>query len=270
VTAFTVIGGRGFIGSHLVRHLTRLGYSCEVPDRGQWPAHPGHVIYAAGLTGDFLDRPFETVRAHVSDLATAIQRGSFESFLYLSSTRIYIGLDDSHEEADLRVNPLKPDQLYNLSKLMGESVCVCTADPTVRIARLSNVYGPELAAPMFLDRIIRDAVDHRRVLVRSHPESAKDYIHVDDVTDLLPRISLEGGQPVYNVASGVNVTTAALLSRVEELTGCVVEQHGLDDPVVYPALNIDRIRTEFTARPRALLTELPGLVESYRQTRRAA
>ncbi len=128
MTAFTAIGGRGFIGRHLVQHLKGLGYACQVTMRGEWPANPGHVVYAAGLTGDFRQKPVETVRAHLSELAAAIECGNFESFLYLSSTRVYTGQAETGDEASLVVNPLDPEHLHNLSKLMGEVVSVDVPD----------------------------------------------------------------------------------------------------------------------------------------------
>src|SRR3989442_14364126 len=105
MSTFTVVGGRGFIGGHLVRHLQSLGHTCQVPARGERPAEPAHVIYAAGLTGDFRQKPFETVRAHVSDLVALLHHGSFDSFLYLSSTRVYAGQERTEEETSVLVNP---------------------------------------------------------------------------------------------------------------------------------------------------------------------
>jgi nucleoside-diphosphate-sugar epimerase len=270
MSTFAVIGGRGFIGGHLVRHLESLGHTCQVPERGEWPAEPAHVVYAAGLTGDFRQKPFETVRAHVSDLATQLEDRDFDSFLYLSSTRVYAGQSRTVEDTLVLVNPLNPEHLYNLSKLMGESVCLSTGRPNVRVARLSNVYGPELASPMFLDHIVRDSVDAGRISVKARRESAKDYIHVDDAVTLLGRISLGGKHSIYNVASGVNVSNQSLLDRLRAITGCIVEFQQSEDMFTYPSINTDRIRGEFGIEPRALLEELPRLVESYKQKRRAA
>jgi len=64
----TVLGGSGFIGSHVARHLRRLGVACDTPardDESIFSRPLGHVIYAIGLTADFRARPLETVEAHV-------------------------------------------------------------------------------------------------------------------------------------------------------------------------------------------------------------
>lgn len=270
MTQFTVVGGRGFIGSRLVAQLAALGHAVQVPRRGEWLSSPGHLVYAAGLTADFREKPHETVRAHVCDLLGAIEHGGFDSFLYLSSTRVYAGASSSGEDVPLTVNPIDPDHLYNLSKLMGESVCHSSGNPRVRVVRLSNVYGPELGSTTFLDSIIRDAVIGGHVVLTGHPDSAKDYVHVDDVVSVLPRISLTGHHRVYNLASGVNVSNQAILDRLCAITGCRVETAGTGPPLAYPPIDITRIRNEFGADPRPLLPELASFVDTCKQRLRAA
>ena len=72
MTQFTVIGASGFLGSRLVTALTASGHEVYAPTRDD-PAlftRPlVRVFYCAGLTGDFIARPFDTVEAHVSLLA---------------------------------------------------------------------------------------------------------------------------------------------------------------------------------------------------------
>src|SRR5262249_3778138 len=122
----TILGAHGFIGSHLARHLRSKGTEPLLPGKGDqrvFSEHLGHVFYCAGLTGDFRRKPLETIKAHVSYLIDVLERAHYDSLLYLSSTRVYAGLDHAREEATLRVNPLNPGDLYNLSKLTGEAAC---------------------------------------------------------------------------------------------------------------------------------------------------
>ena len=76
-----VIGGAGFIGSHLLAHLEKSGYECFAPardDASVFERELGHVIYCIGLTADFRQRPFDTVRAHVCFLAEVLETGKNE------------------------------------------------------------------------------------------------------------------------------------------------------------------------------------------------
>lgn len=264
---FTVLGGSGFVGSNLVRWLRARKLSCWSPARGEalFGSPLGHVIYCIGLTADFRERPFDTVRAHVCALPEMLERGDFESFLYLSSTRVYSAASAGAEHASLVVDPVHPDDFYNISKIMGESLCLSSKRSGVRVARLSNVYGRDFASNNFLTSILRDAISKNRVVLRTSMESQKDYISVQDVISLLPRIAVHGSQQIYNVASGVNTSNRAIVDKLQQLIGCSVEIAADAPTIRFPGISIDRARAEFGFRPSHLLDALDGLVDDYRR-----
>lgn len=264
---FTVLGAGGFIGSHLMRHLSAAGAECFAPARAD-PAilqrDLGHVIFCIGVTADFRGRPLDTMEAHVCKLVQLLRHGRFESLLYLSSTRVYQGAARADEPARIAVDPSSPSDLYNLSKLAGEAVCLSQDRPTLRVARLSNVYGTHDESDNFLASVVRDAALAGRVMLRTAPESEKDYVNVDDVAEALIRIAGSGRSRVYNVAGGENVANAAILERLRTLTGCVVEVQPEAPVVRFPPISIARMQAEFDYRPRRLLESLDGLVNAYR------
>jgi nucleoside-diphosphate-sugar epimerase len=265
---FTVLGASGFIGSHLVTHLSASGIECFAPqpgDPGVFQREVGHVVYCVGLTADFRTRPLETVDAHVCQLREILERARFDSLLYLSSTRVYRGAGDTREDAPLRVDPSDPDDLYNMSKIMGESLCLCSDRPHARVARMSNVYGPDVSSENFLATVLRDALNTGRVVVNTAPTSAKDYIGVHDVVPALIRIAEAGRHRVYNVASGQNVTHAELLEGIRTLTGCRVEFTKGAPEVVFPAISTDRMRQEFGFVPDHVMDRLESLVRQQRE-----
>ena len=63
---------------------------------GRRPA--GHVIDCIGLTGDFRTRLLDTAEAHVSLVARCLAELCFDSFLLLSSTRVYTRASATHED----------------------------------------------------------------------------------------------------------------------------------------------------------------------------
>lgn len=159
---FTVLGASGYIGSRVVRHLRAEGHAVWAPERGDSSIlnRPlGHVLYCVGLTGDFRNRPFDTVQAHVGLLAEILRHANFESLLYLSSTRVYQGAERTDEDAPLTVVPGTPSDLYNLTKLTGESLCHCSGREGVRVVRLSNVVGEGMdpASGNFIATLLQDA-----------------------------------------------------------------------------------------------------------------
>ena len=264
---FTVLGGRGFIGSHLVSHLRASGYNCNVPERDQileLTGSLGHVIYCIGLTADFRDRPFDTIEAHTGLFAKVLRDTSFDSLLYLSSARVYQTGDSGAETAAFVTDPNDPSQLYNLSKLTAECLCLSAQRPNVRIVRLSNVYGPDFESNNFLTDVIRQAVAHGNVRIEMQPDSAKDYVALADVTEMLPRIALGGRHRIYNLASGRNVSNAEIVKELCRCIECRVEWPPAGAPTVAPIISIDRLKGEFGYAPRLLTDELPSLVASYR------
>jgi len=267
---FTVVGAAGFVGSRLVATLQARGAQVWGPARDEpWPWQPplGHVIYCAGLTADYLARPFDTVQAHVSHVAQVLQhglqQGLLESLVYLSSTRLYDGLGGgvAHENAVLPMDPANPRHLYDLSKGLGESLCHVAGQGRARVARLACVYEGPQDADGFLPALLRQVMAARnagvgQVGVSSSPHFTRNYVHLDDVVEALIRIALHGKQPVYNVASDANVSNAELFEYLERRWGCRVQPllHTVPGPA--PQVSIERLRTELHWQPRPLLDVL--------------
>jgi nucleoside-diphosphate-sugar epimerase len=225
----------------------------------------GHAIYCVGYTADFRLNPFETVEAHVGYLSRVLRKCDFDSLTYLSSARVYRGSNAlAHEEDSLRVNSLNRDDLYNISKLMGESLAQASGKK-IRIVRLSNVYGADFNSSNFLATVLGDVITTGRVVVHSGPHAEKDYVSLEDVVTLLSKIAVGGNQTIYNLASGTNVSNQALMQNIAELTGCEVVFGPAAVNASAPRINIDRLRSEFGFRPRCLLDDLADLIEVYKK-----
>lgn len=262
----TVLGAQGFIGRHLVRHLLSEGWEVAALGRGETPssAEPlGHVFYCIGLTADFRSRPLEAIEAHVSRTVEQLRQDRFDSFLYCSSTRVYAGAADASETARLCVDPGDPEDLYNLSKLTGEAACLALGRPEVRIARLSNVFGAGDHPGNFLTSIIRDAVETGRVVLRTSPESAKDYVAVEDVAAALARIAVSGRERIYNVAAGRNTRHAELVTAIQAATRCECEAPQDKTPQIFPLIPVKRLRALGEWSPAPVTSRIPALVDFF-------
>lgn len=273
MTQFTVFGGTGFIGRHLASALKSAGLPVTIPTRDTHlptAMSMGHVIYCAGVTADFRTRPYDTMDAHVGYLGRVLEQSEFDSLLYLSSTRIYDGAERGVEESTFSVDPWSPNDLYNISKLAGEALCLNHANPRVRVARLSNVYGTGMYSPRtglqnFLTSIIQQAISERHVELQTAPGSSKDYIHIGDVVRALAMIAIDGSDRIYNVASSVSVSHEQLLDRLAEITGCTWSTAADAPHVGFPAISTARLATTFSNaglewQPAHVLDRLPGLV----------
>ena len=262
----TVFGGKGFVGEKLTDYLCSQGYDVSVPDREAdiFGRSLGHIFYCIGLTADFRSRPFHTVDAHVTVLSRLLEQADFDSFLYLSSTRIYANSVSTREDSPLMVNPSDPSDLYNISKLMGESLCLACGRERIQIARLSNVVGNGMGAANFLGMLIHEAINGK-VVLQTNPESAKDYVLLDDVVQILAKIAFEGREQIYNVASGQQVANYQLLEVLRQRTGCDIECK-VDSPLLgFPPIDITRVQKAFNFSPRPILAALPQLIEEHRK-----
>ncbi len=269
---FTVMGHGGFIGSHLVRHLRAIGEDVSVPARGD-PAlfdQPlGHLIYAVGLTADFRTRPLETVQAHVCLLRDVLARASFDSLLYLSSTRVYAGQHSTSEASSLQVDPTQAGDLYNLSKLMGESLTLHSGHRCTRVARLSNVIGEQgMPVDNFVPAIAAQALNGR-VSLQTSLDSAKDYIDIADVVALLHGIAARGAERVYNVASGANLSHRDWVTALANNLPFELDA-GPELPTTrFSPIQIARLEAEFGRPSRSVLDRLPAILRAIEATQAA-
>lgn len=264
----TVLGAGGFIGSHVVQHLEKSGRDVDAPARAEdvFDRDLGFVVDCAGLTADFRTRPLDAISAHVCRLTELLTRAHFSSLIYLSSTRLYGSRPgEAGEPGPFCLDPAVADDLYGLSKAMGEAACHASQRPTV-ILRLSNVYGMG-AESSFLSSLITDALRTGRIEVGQEAGSSKDYISVGDVVQVIEHF-VSNAHPryhAYNVASGKNVRHGALVDRLREITGCSVGWEPRAPKVSYPRIPIRRLREEMVFSPRSVLDDLPELVAGFRQ-----
>lgn len=252
MTLHTIIGSDGLIGSRLKKYLTDYGERVIAIGRHELPnasANHGHIYYCAGVTADFRSRPFETIQAHICAVQSLLAELNFDSFLYLSSTRVYQGAKGTFEEGDLVVNPNRPDNFYNLSKLMGEATCLNFKRPGIKVVRLSNVITPyAVKEPRnFFDVLLEEIFVKRRIELHSNLRSEKDYFEIDDVVRLMVDISSYGRERLYNVARGINTSHQDLIKYIRQNVDFDFEVNVLpDSPTIkFPRINVQKIEKEY-------------------------
>lgn len=262
----TVLGASGFIGGHLSRYLYRVGLEHSTParyDERLYDRHLGHVVYCIGLTADFRSRPFDTVEAHICFLSRLIEHARFSSLTYLSSVRVYGQSTYTREDAELTIDPKSPGDLYNLSKLMGESLCLHCGHPNMKIARLSNIVGARRDRDSFIGQMLHEAEQYHRIELKSSGTASRDYLDVEDAVSLLTSIALSDSHGIFNVASGEciqNQGVAALIAdrlNVEFVQSVDQESYGTNQ------IDIERVQREFDFRPRRFHDYFPEFLSVH-------
>jgi nucleoside-diphosphate-sugar epimerase len=266
---FTVLGAVGSIGSRLVAALRESPMEVFAPERDDeriYDRFLGHVVYCIGVTADFRSRHFDTVDAHVGVLRRVLETARYGSFLYLSSARVYKGLEEGREDASLLVRPSDPDDLYNASKLLGEALCLSRPEETTRVVRLSNVVGPDATSPSFAQSVIAQAVDCGFVTLQTDPASTRNYVDIRDVVEMIPLIAAAGRSRLYNIAGACETTHAEFLALVQRETGCRVDLRPEAPLATFPPITIDLARQEFAFAPRRLEDSVSDMVAAYRKS----
>ncbi|MFA5122784.1 NAD-dependent epimerase/dehydratase family protein [Zavarzinia sp.] len=271
MSRLTVFGAGGFIGGAIAAAGRARGLDVLAAGRAELPAvladgaPLGHVVDCIGLTADFRRRPHDTAEAHVAVTSRLLAHGRFDSFLFLSSTRVYARARATMEEGELPVLPSDPSDLYNITKLAGEALCLATDHPAVRVARVSNVYGPGMGAENFLGAVAAEGLATGAVRFGQGPDSAKDYVSLADVARLAIAIATEGRHRLYNVAGGRNTRHAEIAAALTDAFGWRTS-FAPDGPTVgFVPIETARLAAEFTPPTGDLLTDLPALIRAHPQ-----
>jgi nucleoside-diphosphate-sugar epimerase len=262
---FTVVGARGFIGTALVELLTAEGHDVAGISHDatlEADRDLGHVIYCSGVAASVAPDAVYAFAAHVEGVRRLLAHGNAASLLYLSSTRVYGTSTNTREDAAVCVDP-GGGEVYRITKIAGETLCLASPNAGVRVARLSNVAGTNFRSQLFLNDILRQAAADGRVAVRTTRDSAKDYILVSDVCRYLYAIATQGRERIYNVASGSNVENGAIFDALQAVSGARIEIAPDAGRAITPPIAADRVRSEFGPPRSTLIDAIPQLYRAF-------
>ncbi len=190
-----VIGGAGFLGSHVADALSAAGHHVRIYDRkaSAW-LHDGQemiigdlmdvasleaavkgsdIVYNFAALADLnqtLEKPIETVQINVlgnAHVLEACRLHGVQHFVYASTVYVY-----SREGG-----------FYRCSKQAAEHYVeeyqrVFGLDYT--ILRYGSLYGPRADSSNGLYRIVKSALDNGVISYQGSPDSMREYIHVED------------------------------------------------------------------------------------------
>lgn len=252
---YTVIGGQGFIGSRVSQTLRQRGHTVEVPHRTMPLAglDLGQVVWCAGLTSDFRTRPLETMEAHVCALVRLLSEAHFDKLIYLSSARVYRDSTHGAESTGVTVNSAVADDFYNISKLAGEAVTLHSKQGRGCVLRLSNVFGAGGHANDFIHAVSSEARDTGQVHFQGARNVARDFIPIEDASELIATIAESGLRPIYNVASGTQVSNQDV---ADLLRHAGIASSFSDEAASFPHLNVEPLKEDFGYAPDRIKEKL--------------
>ena len=265
-----VIGGSGFLGSHVCDHLTGAGYAVSILDRVVSPwLHSDQKM----LVGDLLDEamldlsiadcdvvynfaaiadldralstPIDTARVNVLGnvlVLDACRRHNVHRFVYASTVYVY-----SREGGFYRCSKQAAEQyVEEYQRAFG-------LDYT--ILRYGSLYGPRSDNSNGLFRIVQAAVEKGVIRYEGSPEAMREYIHVDDAA----RASVAALGPEFCNVSVVLTGQEAM--RVFDLLQMLAEILGVTAPVEFVEAHYEGhyVRTPYAYQPKLGRKYVPPL-----------
>ncbi len=255
-----ILGGSGFIGSHLTKKCRDLGLEC----------------YSISINNNKLIRNFENVNYYkidLSDFESTKELISNKEFSYIVNLSGYIdhrsffngGLDvfNSHfyslinvlrcvklesikkiihigssdeygnitspQNESLRESPISGYSLAKLSCTNLLQMLHRTENLPVIVLRLFLVYGEGQSEERFIPQVIKGCLENKKFPV-SEGTQIRDFCHVDDVVEGIIA-SLQSSRQAFgniiNIASGKPVEVKSVINKILKLVGSGNPQFGL-------------------------------------------
>ena len=265
-----VIGGSGFLGSHVCDHLSDAGYVVTILDQvaSPWLRSDQQMLVGDLLDENLLDEaisgcavvfnfaaiadldkalatPIDTARVNVLGnvlVLDACRRHSVRRFMYASTVYVY-----SREGGFYRCSKQAAEQYVE------EYQRTYALDYT--ILRYGSLYGPRSDNRNGLFRIVQDALQIGVIRYVGSPEAMREYIHVEDAA----RASVVAlGSEFCNASV---VLTGQEVMRVSDLLKMLAEILDLPDAVEFVEADYagHYVRTPYAYQPKLGRKYMPPL-----------
>lgn len=253
-----IVGGSGFIGSHLAYSSVKHGYNTTVLSLNSFRNDKriekvnylqadirnldklkpilskekySHVVNLGGYIdhSKFLNGGRDVVDAHFIGVENIVQS------LDWSELKIFVQIGSSDEYGDAMAPQIetmreRPISSYSVGKLAAEQLLQmlfrAEGFPAV-ILRLFLVYGPGQSTDRFLPQIITSCLQGKQ-FPASHGQQVRDFCFIDDIVEGILNIlnSKHVYGEIFNFASGVPVTIRDVLEQVINIIGKGTPQFG--------------------------------------------
>lgn len=193
------------------------------------------IIHLAAITAlpDCETNPAETIDVNVSGTVNILEctrKWNVPYVIFSSTSAVYENNTENIFTEDLNINPTL---FYSLSKKMAEEVCDSyrtNYGMKITTLRFFNVFGPRQDAhrknPPLINYLVRELKSGNSPMLHSDGQQKRDYVHVDDVVNLIDICLEKKPNDVFNVC------TETLIS-VNEIVECVYEVFGEQIQVNY-------------------------------------
>ncbi len=254
-----VLGGAGFVGSHLCDRLLADGAALVVSvdslitgneanlrhlrlqvrfrDVRHDTCEPfeveGPLDYIFNLASpaspiDYAQLPLETMRvgARGTEHGLELARRKGAVFLQASTSEVY-GDPLVHPQSESywgNVNPVGPRAVYDEAKRFGEALVAAyrrSRGLSVRIARIFNTYGPRMRLDdgRVVPAFVAQALGGRDFTVFGDGRQTRSFCYVADLVDGIVRLALSEFQEPVNLGNPLEMTILQFAEAVRTAAG---------------------------------------------------
>ena len=252
-----VIGGGGFIGSHLCEALLANGHEVRVFDRPE--ARFLVEVKRAGASiyiGNFLnqadiqkvllnsevvyhlmsatvpqtsnDNPILDVEENILGtlrLLDAVREAQIKKFVFASSGGTVYGIP---KEIPIKeIHPTDPTSSYGITKLTIEKYLYLHSilyGLNYCVLRISNAYGerqPVTGTQGVIGAFLDKALHNSEITVWGDGSIMRDYIYIDDVVSAFIKAGAYEGEPrVFNIGAGQGHSLNDIINIIEQVIQC--------------------------------------------------
>jgi UDP-glucose 4-epimerase len=242
---YLILGGAGFIGTHLSHRLIAENHSVVIVDSCITSKKPSYnvtfyqediqkfsglekliensdvVYFLAGSVGvkNVVENPHITLHNNISLAMQVVPLvAKHNKLLMFASTSEVYGNGPFAENNDLSIGG--PDNLrwgYASAKLTTEFLVASAGNP-YRIFRFFNITGPGQLGDygMVLPRFVNAAKEGRDIIVYGDGTQYRSFCHIQDAVSMIRQVeSCENG--VYNIGNDAPITIIELANTVKEV-----------------------------------------------------
>ena len=266
-----VLGGAGFLGSHLVEQLAFLEHEIVVVDDlssgrieniqnlitgGAVSFVKQDICDPISVSGKF-DFVFNLASPASPPRYSALQRQTLRTgsigtlnavefalkndarFIHASTSEIY-GDPTVHPQSEDywgNVNPIGPRSCYDESKRFSEAVCFAylnEANLNLGIARIFNTYGPRLSSldGRVVSNLICQALSNQALSVFGDGNQTRSFCFVSDLIGGILKLAFSENTGPYNLGNPNEVSINELSQMIKSLTRS-------ESPIEYHGLPVD-------------------------------
>lgn len=243
-----VIGGLGFIGSHLVNRLKENGEYVKIIDNGTIGERNelnkktdvcsirdcraimpddlykiDRVYYMPAIcnSDDFILYPRESFNVTVSGLKRIINFREQENFdfelIYFSTSEVYGESNMYVREDDRLITVLNERAGYDVGKLAGEALLYTSDIEKYKIIRPFNVYGPYEIRDGVIPKFLTQVKNGEDITIYNDGKQLRIFTYIDDFINGLESIVENGTKNIYNIVGNSEVTINDLAQTINKV-----------------------------------------------------